>query len=61
MQELQDQVHGAQWFTKLGLKNGFNLIRIRKGDEWKTVFRTRYGLYEFQVMLFGLTNALSTF
>ena len=61
MQELQDRVQGAQWFTKMDLKNGFNLIRIREGDEWKTAFRTPYGLYEFQVMPFGLTNAPSTF
>jgi len=61
MQELQDRVQGAQWFTKMYLKNGFNLIRIREGDEWKTAFRTRYGLYEFQVMPFGLTNAPTTF
>jgi len=61
MQELQDRVQGAQWFTKMDLKNGFNLIRIREGDEWKTAFRTHYGLYEFQVMPFGLTNAPSTF
>jgi len=61
MQELQDRVQGAQWFTKLELKNGFNLIRIRQGDEWKTGFRTRYGLFEFKVMPFGLTNAPSTF
>ena len=61
MQELQDRVRGTQWFTKMDLKNGFNLIRIREGDEWKTAFRTRYGLFEFQVMPFGLTNAPSTF
>jgi len=61
MQELQDLIQGAQWFTKLDLKNGFNLIRIREGDEWKTAFRRRYGLYEFQVVLFGLTNTPSTF
>jgi len=41
MQELQDRVQGAQWFTKMDLKNGFHLIRIREGDEWKTAFRNR--------------------
>jgi len=60
MQELQDRVRGAQWFTKMDLKNRFHLIRIRKGDEQKTAFRTHYGLFEFQVLPFGLTNALST-
>ena len=61
MQELQDRVQGARGFTKLDLKNRFNLIHIREGDEWKTAFRIHYGLYEFQVMPFGLTNAPSTF
>jgi len=61
MQELQDRVQGSRYFTKMDLKNGFNLIRIREGDEWKTAFRTRYGLYEFNVMPFSLTNAPSTF
>jgi len=61
MQELQDRVQGAQWFTKMDLKNRFHLIRIRDGDEWKMTFRTWNGLYEFQVMPFRLTNAPSTF
>lgn len=50
-----------QFFTKMDLKNGFNLIWVREGDRWKTTLLTRYGLYEFKVMLFALTNTPSTF
>ena len=61
MAELKDRVKDGQIFTKLDLRDRFHLIRIRKGDEWKTAFRTRYGPYEYKVMPFGLVNAPATF
>jgi hypothetical protein len=59
--EIMDRTAGAQYFTKLDVKEAYYRIRIAEGDEWKTAFRTRYGLYEYLVMPFGLTNAPATF
>jgi len=61
MTELRDQVRDAQIFSKLDLKDGFHLIRIRKGDEWKRAFRTCYGYYHYRVMPFGLVNLPAPF
>ena len=55
--DLIDRVGKAQWFTKLNLKNSFNLVRIASSHEWKTAFKTRYGAYKYTVMPMGLTNA----
>ncbi|XP_044724307.1 reverse transcriptase (RNA-dependent DNA polymerase) domain-containing protein [Hirsutella rhossiliensis] len=51
----------AKWLTKLDVIAAFHKIRVEEGDEWKTAFRTRYGLYEWLVTPFGLTGAPATF
>ena len=59
--ELLDRVQEATIYTKLDLRGAYNLVRIAKGEEWKTAFRTRYGHFEYNVMPFGLANAPATF
>ncbi len=59
--EILDRLIGARIFTKINVKNAYYRLQIRKGDEWKTVFQTRYRLFKYLVMLFGLTNAPASF
>lgn len=56
-----ERLQGATVFSKLDLRNAYNLVRIRQGDEWKTASNTPNGHYEYRVMPFGLSNAPAVF
>ena len=61
IQETLNNLSKAKWFTKLDVIAAFHKIRVAKGDEWKTAFRTRFGLFEWLVTPFGMANSPSTF
>src|SRR5258708_6036439 len=52
---------GAQYYTKINVRSGYNNVRIWEGDKEKATFKTKYGLFEPTVMFFGLCNSPATF
>ncbi|GKA90157.1 putative reverse transcriptase domain-containing protein [Tanacetum coccineum] len=59
--DLFDQLQGSSVYSKIDLRSGYHQLLIREEELPITAFRTRYGYYEFQVILFGLTNAPAVF
>ena len=59
--EMLARLHGAKFFSKLDLRDGYHQIPIKESDRFKTAFTCRYGTFEFNVMTLGFKNAPAHF
>ncbi len=59
--KLINRLSGVRVYIKLDFRDVYHRIRIKKGDEWKTAFRTRYGFWEYVIIFFGLINVSAIF
>ena len=59
--EMLSHLAGAHYFSKVDLHDAYHQIRVKQGDEWKTMFHTKFGSFEYLVMPFELSNAPATF
>jgi hypothetical protein len=59
--EILDRFSGAAVYTKFDFKEVYYRIRIKKGNEWKTIFRIRYGHFEYKIIFFDLVNVFAIF